>query len=89
MSTTRAARQCWPTRAAFGNIRDIEQADVIVLAGVDPAEEQPVLDLFIRRAVRRQGAKLVILHPRKIEDTRYPGVYVPYLPGQETACSTA
>ena len=44
---------------------------------------------FIRRAVRRQGAKLVILHPRKIEDTRYPGVYVPYKPGEETACSTA
>jgi predicted molibdopterin-dependent oxidoreductase YjgC len=69
----------------LGNIRDVEQADVIVLAGVDPAEEQPVLATFIRRAVRRSGAKLVILHPRKIEDTRYPGAYVPYKPGEETA----
>ncbi len=68
----------------LSNIRDVEKADVIVLAGVDPAEEQPVLDLFIRRAVRRQGTKLVVLNPRKIEDTRYPGVYVSYLPGQET-----
>ncbi len=66
-------------------IRDVEQADVIVLAGVDPAEEQPVLATFIRRAVRRRGAKLVVLHPRKIEDTRYPGAYVPYKPGDEAA----
>lgn len=69
----------------LSNIRDVEQADVLVLAGVDPAEEQPVLATFIRRAVRRSGAKLVILHPRKIEDTRYPGVYVPYKPGEEGA----
>jgi predicted molibdopterin-dependent oxidoreductase YjgC len=69
----------------LGNIRDVEQADVIVLAGVDPAEEQPVLATFIRRAVRRSGAKLVILHPRRIEDARYPGVYVPYKPGDEAA----
>ncbi len=66
-------------------IRDVEQADVIVLAGVDPAEEQPVLATFIRRAVRRGGAKLVILHPRQIELCRYPGVYLPYKPGEERA----
>ncbi|MBE2234571.1 MAG: NADH-quinone oxidoreductase subunit NuoG [Anaerolinea sp.] len=66
-------------------IRDVEQADLIVLAGVDPAEEQPVLATFIRRAVRRRGAKLLILHPRQIEDTRYPGAYLPYKPGQEAA----
>ncbi len=66
-------------------IRDLDQADVIVLAGVDPAEEQPVLATFIRRAVRRRGAKLVILHPRQIEDTRYPGLYLPYKPGEEGA----
>jgi predicted molibdopterin-dependent oxidoreductase YjgC len=69
----------------LSSIRDVEKADVIVLAGVDLAEEQPVLDLFIRRAARRQGTKLVIFHSRQIEDTRYPGAYVPYLPGQETA----
>ena len=69
----------------LSNIRDVEQADVIVLAGVDPAEEQPVLATFIRRAVRRSGAKLVILHPRKIEDARCPGAYVPYMPGEELA----
>ncbi|MER2600073.1 MAG: NADH-quinone oxidoreductase subunit NuoG [Caldilineales bacterium] len=64
-------------------IREVEQADVIVLAGADPSEEQPVLDLFIRRAVRRNKAKLLIIHPRRIEDARYPGVYVACKPGEE------
>ena len=67
----------------LSNIRDVEKADVIVLVGVDLAEEQPVLDLFVRRAVRRSGAKLVIIHPRRIEDTRYDGPYVAYKPGEE------
>ena len=67
----------------LSNIRDVENADVIVLMGVDLAEEQPVLDLFVRRAVRRNGAKLVIIHPRRIEDTRYGGPYVAYKPGEE------
>ena len=67
----------------LSNIRDVEKADVIVLVGVDLAEEQPVLDLFVRRAVRRNGAKLVIVHPRRIEDARYGGPYVAYKPGAE------
>ena len=67
----------------MANIRDVEQADVIVLVGVDLAEEQPVMDLFVRRAVRRSGAKLIIVHPRRIEDTRYGGPYVAYKPGEE------
>ncbi len=67
----------------LSNIRDVEKSDVIVLVGVDLAEEQPVLDLFVRRAVRRNGAKLVIVHPRRIEDTRYDGPYVAYKPGEE------
>ncbi|MDW8318235.1 MAG: NADH-quinone oxidoreductase subunit NuoG [Anaerolineae bacterium] len=62
--------------------------DLIVLVGADPAEEQPVLATFIRRAVRRRGTRLVVLHPRRIEDARYTcrgGAYVPYKPGEEAA----
>ncbi|MCB0026030.1 MAG: molybdopterin-dependent oxidoreductase, partial [Caldilinea sp.] len=41
--------------------------DVIMLVGIDPSEELPVLDLHLKRAVRRGKAKLVIVHPRQIE----------------------
>ncbi|MGQ9489866.1 MAG: NADH-quinone oxidoreductase subunit NuoG [Anaerolineae bacterium] len=67
-------------------ITDIAKSDLIVLVGFDPSEATPVLDLHIKRAVRRSGAKLLIINPRRIELTRYTpdkGAYLPVLPGNE------
>lgn len=57
--------------------------DVIFLFGIDPSEELPVLDLHLKRAVRKGKTKLVIAHPRKIELTRYNGPTLQYKPGSE------
>jgi len=57
--------------------------DVIVLVGVDPSEEMPVLDVHLKRAVRRGKAQLVIVHPRQIELTRYNGPFLQANPGTE------
>lgn len=59
------------------------QVDTILLFGLDPSEELPVLDLHLKRALLRGGAKLIIAHPRKIELTRYDGPYLAYQPGAE------
>ncbi len=57
--------------------------DVIVLVGLDPNEELPVLDVHLKRAVRRGKAQLVIVHPRQIELTRYHGPFLQANPGTE------
>jgi NADH-quinone oxidoreductase subunit G len=57
--------------------------DTILLFGIDPSEELPVFDLHIKRAIRRGGAKLIVVHPRKIELTRYEFPYLGYRPGSE------
>ncbi|MBK8050153.1 MAG: molybdopterin-dependent oxidoreductase [Anaerolineales bacterium] len=59
--------------------------DVIMLFGVDPSEELPILDLHLKRAVRRGKAQLIIAHPRRIELTRYNGPFMQYMPGGEVA----
>ena len=59
--------------------------DTVMLLGVDPSEELPVLDLHLKRAVLRGGVKLIIAHARKIELTQYDGPYLAYLPGGESA----
>ncbi len=59
------------------------KVDTIFLFGVDPSEELPILDLHLKRAVRRGGAKLIIAHPRQVELTRYNGPYLRYRPGSE------
>ena len=67
-------------------IADIAKSDLIVLVGIDPSEAAPVLDLHIKRAARRgTKAKLLIIHPLRIELAKYPGAYLPVLPGNEAA----
>jgi NADH-quinone oxidoreductase subunit G len=45
-------------------ISDLDHADAILVIGVDPLHEMPILDLRIRKAVRRVGAKLVVASER-------------------------
>lgn len=61
------------------------QVDTVLLFGVDPSEELPILDLHLKRAILRGGVKLIIAHARKIELTRYDGPYVGYVPGGESS----
>lgn len=65
------------------------KVDTVLLFGVDPSEELPILDVHLKRAVRRGGMKLVIAHPRRIELTRYQGPYLGYRPGSEVALLNA
>jgi NADH-quinone oxidoreductase subunit G len=41
-------------------VRDIDAADAILVVGTDPLHSSPILDLRIRKAIRRNGAKLVV-----------------------------
>ena len=56
--------------AASGTIAGLEAARVILLAGVDPIERQPVLDLRLKKAVRRKGARLVNIGSKETDLAR-------------------
>jgi NADH-quinone oxidoreductase subunit G len=61
--------------------RDVERAEVILVAGMDAEQELPILHLRIRKAAAR-GAKVVVIHPRR---TRLHDVaeHILVRPGQE------
>jgi NADH-quinone oxidoreductase subunit G len=42
------------------SVRDIDDADAIFVLGTDPLHSSPILDLRIRKAIRRNGAKLAV-----------------------------
>ncbi len=44
--------------------RDLEQAPVIVVVGLDAEQEIPILHLRLRKAANR-GARIVVVHPRE------------------------
>jgi NADH-quinone oxidoreductase subunit G len=41
-------------------VRDIDNAGAILVVGTDPLHSSPILDLRIRKAIRRNGAKLAV-----------------------------
>jgi NADH-quinone oxidoreductase subunit G len=45
-------------------VRDIDDADAILVVGTDPLHSSPILDLRIRKAIRRGGARLVVATDR-------------------------
>jgi NADH-quinone oxidoreductase subunit G len=42
------------------SVRDIDAAGAILVIGTDPLHSSPILDLRIRKAIRRNGAKLAV-----------------------------
>jgi len=45
-------------------VPDIDDADAILVLGTDPLHSSPILDLRVRKAIRRNGAKLVVATER-------------------------
>lgn len=52
-------------------IADIEEADVFLVTGSNTTENHPVLSAFVKRAVTRRGAKLIVVDPRRIKLTEF------------------
>ncbi len=60
---------------------DLDHADAILVVGTDPLHEMPILDLRIRKAVRRSNAKLMVAseHPTALDGGAHESVR--YAPG--------
>ena len=58
--------------------------DVILLIGSNPEEAHPVLGTKIRRAVR-EGAKLIVVDPRKIDLAKQAEIHLQLKPGTNVA----
>jgi NADH-quinone oxidoreductase subunit G len=62
------------------SLREIEQADFILVLGVDPLNEAPMLALAMRQAWRR-GARIAVLDPRPLE-LPFPFDHLPLHPDE-------
>ena len=50
--------------ALSARVGDIDAAEVILVLGTDPLHSSPILDLRVRKAIRRNGAKLAVATER-------------------------
>ncbi len=53
--------------AMTNSISDIRHADVLLVTGSNTTEAHPVISLEMKAAIRRNGAKLILIDPREIE----------------------
>ena len=68
---------------------DIDHSDAILVIGTDPLHEMPILDLRIRKAVRRTGAKLMVASERPTALDGGAAETVRYAPGDAASFAAA
>ncbi|MDG4791147.1 formate dehydrogenase subunit alpha [Micromonospora sp. WMMD1102] len=63
---------------------DLDRADCILVAGANPTEAHPVVGARIKQRVL-DGARLVVVDPRRIDLVGFADVHVPARPGSNVA----
>ena len=77
--------------AAFGSgamtnsIAELEHAKCILVTGSNTTETHPVIGSLIKRAVRYNGAKLIVVDPRRIDLVKYAAVWLRQKNGTDVA----
>jgi formate dehydrogenase major subunit len=78
--TAAAMKVMLGTGAATNSYDDLERARTILVIGCNPTSNHPVVGERIKQAVLN-GAKLIVIDPRRIELARYAHVHVQLRPG--------
>ena len=85
-------KQTFGTSAGTQDFRSVDAADVIVVIGANPTDGHPVFASRMKRRLR-EGAKLIVIDPRRIDLVRSPHVeaayHLPLAPGTNVAMINA
>jgi formate dehydrogenase major subunit len=80
------------TSAGTQDFDSVDQVDVAVLIGANPTDAHPVFASHLKHRLR-QGAKLIVIDPRRIDLVRTPHIeavyHLPLRPGTNVAMMTA
>jgi formate dehydrogenase alpha subunit len=71
--------------AMSNSIAEMEHLDTFIITGSNTTETHPVISLFLKKAVRQNGAKLIVIDPRQIEMTDFATLWLRQKPGTDVA----
>lgn len=71
--------------AMSNSIAEMEHLDTFIVTGSNTTETHPVISLFLKKAVRQHGAKLIVVDPRQIELTDFASLWLRQKPGTDVA----
>ncbi len=78
--TAAAMKAMLGTGAATNSFDDIEQTQAMPIVGANPTENHPIVGERIKQAVR-QGERLIVIDPRRIELASYADIHLQLRPG--------
>ena len=85
-------KQTYGTSAGTQHFDSVQSADVILVIGANPTDGHPVFASRLKRRMR-QGARLIVVDPRRIDLVRMPHVeaahHLPLTPGTNVAVMNA
>jgi formate dehydrogenase major subunit len=84
--------QAFGTSAGTQDFDSVEHSDVVIVIGANPTDGHPVFGSRLKKRLR-EGAKLIVIDPRRIDLVRTPHVaashHLPLKPGTNVAVLTA
>jgi len=71
--------------AMSNSIAEMENLDTFIVTGSNTTETHPVISNFLKKAVRQNGAKLIVIDPRQIGMTDFATLWLRQNPGTDVA----
>lgn len=72
--------------AAMSNTAaEVMDSDVFIVTGSNTAETHPIIAIQMKAAVEKNGAKLIVVDPRRVEMVNYATLWLPEKPGSDVA----
>lgn len=72
--------------AAMSNTAaEIMDTDVFIITGSNTTETHPIISIQMKAAIEKNGAKLIVVDPRRIEMVNYATIWLAEKPGSDVA----
>ncbi len=75
--------------AMSNSIAEMAHLECFMVIGSNTAETHPVIATFLKQAVHKNGATLIVVDPRQTEMTRHAALWLRHKPGTDTALFNA
>jgi formate dehydrogenase alpha subunit len=88
-STVVGLARAFGSGAMTNSIDELEKAGCIFVIGSNTTEAHPVIGLYIKEAVMKNGAELIVADPRAIDLVRFARLHIAQKPGTDVALINA
>jgi formate dehydrogenase alpha subunit len=84
-----ALQQALGSSAMSNTASEVIHNDVLMVVGSNTSENHPIIALQMKEAIRKHGAKLIVVDPRRIDLVDFAEFWLPLKPGANVPLLTA